>query len=192
MLFRRPQLPTCPPPAFTVTADDRLELWDPPRWPYQLGRGAFLAACTAELVELVGRWGFPFARPVRVYVFPNEAWLSDYYRVKARGVALLDDPGIAVAGDLADPLPTVRHELAHLFSGAWGSMDPDLKFEGLANWWEYRPDPAGHARRVAAALRRQMATGRPHRLADLLDPAVFRAPADIHACYDLAGGSPAG
>ncbi|MBX9628447.1 MAG: hypothetical protein K2X82_31915 [Gemmataceae bacterium] len=189
MLFRRPQAPTCPAPAFTVTAGDRLELWAPPRWPWPSTPGLFLSACTAELVELVGWFGFPFDRPVRVYVFPDAAALSAYYRRPACGVALPGEPGIAVAGDLPDPRPTVRHELAHLFSGAWGSMDPPLKSEGLAVWWEHRSgDPAGHEERVACVLWGQMARGRPYRVADILDPAVFRAPENVHACYDLAGG----
>ncbi|MBX9583064.1 MAG: hypothetical protein K2X87_22385 [Gemmataceae bacterium] len=190
MLFRRPQPPTCPAPAFTLIPGDRLELlWVPPRWPFPSTPGLFLSACSAELTALVGWFGFPFDRPVRVYVWPTAAWLSAYYGVSAGGVALLAEPGIAVGGDLPDPRPMVRHELAHLFSGAWGSMNPPLKSEGLAVWWEHRSgDPAGHEDRVAAALRGQMAAGRPYRLADLLDPAVFWHPADKHACYALAGG----
>ena len=176
-------------PEWWLVEGNRINLCVPRQWPFPASTcESLLQTATAELIGLVGHFGFPFAQPVRLYVFPSSKWLSAFFGNAATGVALLKEASIAIGGDLADPVPTIRHEMAHLFSGAWGTMDPALKSEGLAVWWEHRHDAAGHEKQVATRLREHVLAGRPHRVFDLLDPVVFFAPRDTEACYDLAGG----
>lgn len=176
------------PQKFFVFPGDRVDLCCPRHWPFpRISRESLLQAATTELIGLVGHFGFPFGRSVRLFVFASSRELSDYYRVQAGGVALVKDAAIAIGGDLADPIPIIRHEMAHLFSGAWGALDPPLKAEGMAVWWETRVTAKEHEALATRTLRECMIAGRPHRLFELLDSTAFMAPANVHGCYALAG-----
>ncbi|MFO0850084.1 MAG: hypothetical protein U0871_16240 [Gemmataceae bacterium] len=175
-----------PLPAFATACHERLTLYHPTPWPHKQPPQQFLIACSLAVIDLAELFGFTFPRPVGVYLFPTADGLSRYFGLPdgSTGCALQAETSIAVAGDAADLLAVVRHELAHLYADAWGPYPPAFKGEGLAVWCEYNRDPVAMDRIALWAVKQ---LGHRPPLADLLDDARFYDPVAAGMNYYLAG-----
>lgn len=175
-----------------VVRHERLTLHHPIRWPLRQPPGEFVVQVSLEVIDLAELFGFTFPRPVQVFAFPTADRLCEYFgTANAVGVATPDGHGLAVgvALDAGNTLRILRHELAHLYSYAWGPYPPAFKGEGLAVWCEFKRDRELIDREVRYGL---FDLGVDHGVAlpplvSLLDDGVFLHPRNAGWNYALAG-----
>jgi hypothetical protein len=181
-----------PPAACPRVAEhERLTLHYPARWPVRQSPGEFLVRCSLEVIDLAELFGFAFPRPVQVFAFPTCEKLNEHLglEVQYSGYALFDHTAVAVALDAGDILRILRHELAHLYSHAWGPYPPAFKGEGLAVWCEFKRDRELIDREVRYGLfdlGLDSGVSLPP-LESLLDDKVFLHPRNAGWNYALAG-----
>jgi hypothetical protein len=134
-----------------------------------------------ELDRLVEPFGHPLRGRVVVFLFACWTDLEGVYGTPCGGFALVEANAIVLAVN-TNLRESMRHELAHLFSGQWNKDAPPLLSEGLSMWlqeteWGQPIDTA--ARRVLGDSNLP--------LVKLLDRKFFFSEPHRLSCYLLSG-----
>ncbi len=99
----------------------------------------YLDTAEATLTDFTKRFGLSLRRRLVVFLFANPSELSRVFRWEYSAAALIHGDAILLSPSSRAP-EMIRHELAHLFSAYWGSLDPPFKGDGLATHLEEHID----------------------------------------------------
>jgi hypothetical protein len=142
---------------------------------------ALLQRCRTELDKLTKQFGSPLRGRVKVFLFASYQDYGKVFGLLSGGTALEHANAIVIVSD-RDVNVSIRHELAHLFSGRWSSWAPPLLSEGLAVWWQ----DTWWGQSIDSAAR-QFLDYKNLKLSELLNREFFFFGSQSDSCYALAG-----